>query len=278
MPKKKVSKVSARRRKAKDADFAKSSEKRTRKAKKAKIVSGGTNDTWVALPMADKTDLVLNWSINGGVIGGRRYNRKELADALGLRQSDLMKVINTCEKSFETLFNTGEKAKKTLFKMIGQTYYQLQNDRARVVVHSDIIEEEIEIVRKRLIETRKRVALTTKEEQKKNQEINKLLGTFRSLSYQKIETSKTLIDCAEAQNRFLALFKANKDGQLIPETSQITGADTAGLVDQRKAIALIEERSESILPEQDISSLDKGPRNPNKGFEEFKDKEPEDAE
>lgn len=240
----------------------------------------GEKEIWKALSVKDKESMILNWSVNGGVIAGKRYTHSELSKAMGLNPAQLSKILAVCQNSFEKMFETTQQMKQTVFAVAAKAIHQLQDNRARAVMHNDILDEELTIIRKQLKDARKKVAKNPTEQNRVDNEVNRLMTYFRSVSYQKLESIRLLLDATEGSNSFLAMFTSQKTGKM-PGFQPEEAPDPAGsaeYVDVRSAIQLLEDHGGSPLPSHRDLVFDQGSKNPNAGFEILKAQDPTEDE
>ena len=240
---------------------------------KARELGDGVRDTWSSLTLKDKEELILAWNINGGVIAAKRYSRAELCRILGLSHATIEKIVNNANKSFELLFREKSQMKNTVFAVAGKVIHQLQDNRARAVLHTEVLDEEIAILRSQIHEVRKRKVVERKDVLAKEAEISHLLGQFRSISYQKLESLRIMLECTEGHNRFLAMFSSQKKGG-IGEDSEDDNPRNGEYLDEKAIISLLEDRGENPLPTHKSVKINAGPRNPNLGFEDLQGLDP----
>lgn len=248
--------------------------KRFRIKEKAEMLGGSR---WSDLSIKDKEELILNWSVNGGIIAGKRFARKDLCHHLGMSATQLEELIEVSQRSFEKLFEAKERMKSTVYSVAGKVVHQLQDNRARAVQHSDILEEELSIVRAELAEARKKKPKNPTEKLRQEQEISRLMGYFRSISYQKLESMRILLECTEGHNKFLAMFTSQRTGKMpgLGDGEDPVAQPGDDYVNQKNLVALLEDHVKSPLPSHRDLVFDAGPKNPNAGFESFNGKEPD---
>lgn len=248
--------------------------KRRRAGILAKQIDG--QDLWSSLSLKDKESMILNWSVNGGVIAGRRYNRAELAKKLGLKDSEFSRMMDGCQRGFEEMFSKSAQMKTTVFAVAAKAIHQLQDNRARAVMHNDILDEEMTIIRNELEKVRKKVPKDARGQNVKDLEIGRLMNYFRSISYQKLESMRILLEATEGHNKFLELFASQKTGRIpgLQDLEEDASAERKEYVDQKSVIALLEDHARNPLPSHKDLTFDMGTKNPNAGFEALAANEP----
>lgn len=104
------------------------------------------------------------------------------------------------------------------------------------------------------------------------------MAYFRSVSYQKLESTRLLLDSTEGYSKFLEMFTSQKNGKMpgLEPEAPAPGEATTGddYLDPKTAIALMSDHAASVLPSHKNLVFNQGPKNPNAGFEVFRGQEP----
>lgn len=243
---------------------------------KAKALS--PDPAWKKLTLKYKEEMILDWSISGGVVLGRRLNRSQLASALGVRTEQIDSWVGKAERIQSEAFENKESVRKVFYKMVGRLMHHITTDRARALQYADILDQELELILRKREEVELMPEDSAAERNLKSLEFSRWTNHFKSLSYQKIESLRVLFESTEAYNRFLALFSGQKAGSspgagirgiLDMDKAPSENEDSPNFVDKNKAIELIAENQGPVLPVQ--AARPGGNRNPNEGFEGWVD-------
>ena len=233
-----------------------------------------------ALPLAYKSEAILEWTINCGIIKGKRISKKELGETLGMDLKEVNEELEKMQALSAKSFEKRDIARQQIMSVVERLMNQLQSDRSRAVLHADILEAELEKTQKLLEDLGKLPETSATQRNAKRQEIGRYLNHFRELSRDKIESIRTLFESTESITRFLGLFtggRPNGKGEMGGGLrSVLDGGSEApegqDWVDHKKAIKILEDNQAGILPTQSVD-LNSGPRNPSAGFEEFREPE-----
>lgn len=248
--------------------------KKEKRSVTAKALS--PDPAWKTLPMRFKEEMILEWSITGGVIMGRRLNKAELASAMRLSQAQVDGWIQKAEKAQLETFANKESVREIFYKIVTNLLHHIRSDRARSIQHADLLDQEIEMILRKREEAEAMPEANPSERQIKRTEINHWTTLFRSISYLKTESLGILFQSTEAFNKFLHLFAGQKAGsnptaggiQAILGGSEDVKPES--FVNSRQAIEILSEQQGSILPTQSIPASGMN-RNPNDGFDNFVD-------
>ena len=242
--------------------------KTKKKARKIAASDGQKESVEQSLSLKYKQDAILIWYCNGGVLDGKRVSRKQLAERLGLTEYKIQKLIVAVKDGFTQMFNGREMIKQQVFTIAGTLLHQLSEDRARAVIHTDQLDEQVNRVRELLDKAYELSEAPYTEENIKRQKIASLMNHLRYLNAQRTESIKLMSKTSEGLNNFLGLFSSNGKSQISLDDIEESDAGTKYL-DYPSVIRVIEEKSASVLPTQNRQSQNKDNRNPNKGFEEL---------
>lgn len=243
-------------------------EKKSSDLKRLKI---DPND-WTKFPIRDKSEIILDWSVSGGIVGGKRYSRAELSQVLGMTYKEVEKKLEDIEKSSKSLFSDSSAIREKVSSLLDHTFYHAHKDKSRAILHANILEQQLEIVQEKMKE-----CLETKDEVIKR-DLGRWMGFYKTLSYQKIESIRILLECNNAIVNLLALFKQggrdSKDKGFTPfmQDPDVAPEDS---ISREKAIELLENKVPPNLPKTQAGNS--GPRNPNSGFEDLETTATEDV-
>jgi hypothetical protein len=234
---------------------------------------------WKKLTLKYKEEMILDWSISGGVVLGRRLSRSQLASALGLRTDQIDSWVAKAERAQAEAFEDKESVRKVFYKMVGRLMHHITTDRARAIQYADILDQELELILRKREAVELMPESNAAERNLKSLEFSRWTNHFKSISYHKIESLRVLFESTEAYNRFLTLFSGQKVGGgpsngikgILDGLDKDAEAEKnpSSFVDKDKAIELIAENQGPVLPVQTVHTG--ANRNPSEGFEGFVD-------
>lgn len=267
-----------RKRRCRERSKVSKNKKRHLQSLQSKIINVEEHPVWSKLPIRNKQEIVMSWSINGGTVYGKRYTKFELAKLIALNQTQIEKLISSCERSFAQMYETKSNTKNVISRLMSKLTYQMDDDRARAIQLTEILDEEILAVRKDILDARNSVATDASQQRLKEGKISKLTYLFKALCQQKIESLRVLQEYQDSRIRYLSLFSPNgKRGQQGDDSLDEPGvplqSSSGEVITLEKALELIDENSKPVLPRQDFNDTQDGPRNPNEGFEDFEKSE-----
>lgn len=215
--------------------------------------------------------MILEWSINSGVISGKRYTKTDLSEVLQLSKERIETILEDQEAQVIKSFSTTPGAASRVFKMVNSLAHQLEFNRSQILQHLEYLNNEL-MIHDQL-----------RSDMEPGSVVSRELGiNQRSISYQKIETIRLLLDSNDKFVNFLNLF--NKSGQggdakkpgfgiVLPEDQDTTNLNATLTRDE--AIKLLENKDQSVLATQGSSDQGNQPKNPNSGFEDLEKLKPD---
>lgn len=250
---------------------------------KIELRAAAKKKSWRELPVKYKEEMVLEWHMNNGVFKGKRYFRHDFAKELGLTEASLDLITKKIVNQIESDMSNPAMVQKNVMEVVSNVGFYLKSDRARAVMHADILEKELEYILEKKKEIDAYPENTEWEKIQKEKAETRISAHFRSISFHHMEAIRLLFESTDAANRYLALFagagsKSGKGGalQALLEASKPGEGDAPGAgsnyVDHRTAIEILDERG-SVLPSQSIEDINTNPRNPHEGFEELTEPE-----
>lgn len=233
-----------------------------------------------SLPVSNKREVVFEWCLNSGVVGGRRVTKKELAESLDLSKANLDKTIQTLERDNAKILSNSQSMRTQVLMMIRKAMNHIEKDRASALTHAAILENQIEFISKKIDETHKLPESRKVEKNLKIAEMNKWMYRLKMISRERIESLKTCFESTQAYTNFLELFASsgNPNGGKSMLSNAISEVEDPSaleeneeFLDKRSAIRILEDTGDKILPTQKFSLGDDANKNPNSGFEKLGD-------
>lgn len=214
--------------------------------------------------------MILEWSINSGVISGKRYTKTDLSEVLQLSKERIETILEDQEAQVIKSFSTTPGAASRVFKMVNSLAHQLEFNRSQILQHLEYLNNEL-MIHDQL-----------RSDMEPGSVVSRELGiNQRSISYQKIETIRLLLDSNDKFVNFLNLFNKSGGtndpkkpgfGLVIPEDD---GSDPNKTLTRDEAIKLLENKDQSVLATQGSSDQGNQPKNPNSGFEDLEKLKPD---
>lgn len=232
---------------------------------------------WKTLNIKAKEEIILDWSINGGVVMGRILSKSALAAALNIPTVKIDVWIGTAEKFQLETFQKNSSVRDIFYKSVSKLMHHIQTDRARVLQLIDNLDQEIQLIYSRREEVEAREASNPRQELDKLSELRELSRQLKSIWYLKKESMEVLLGATEAENRFLMLFSGQKSSPgkgsskgLFDLENERSHEENESYVDRAKAMEILSDNQGAILPVQ-MHRAGGTNRNPNEGFSGFVD-------
>ncbi len=236
---------------------------------------------WKTLPLRYKIEMITEWQLNGGVFKGKRYFKYDFAKEIGISEDEMDKQLESIKTSFSQQYESKAAIRKTVADLVHNVGFYLKSDRARVVLHADLFDQEIEY----LLEKRKKLDEmpegTLPDAERKQKALRDWHSDFAWTTNQRIEAIKLLFGSTAAFNRYLEHFsgvRSQRPGDkpekplLAPEDEGEEGEAKDDFVTPARAIELLDARG-SVLPTQGVEDINEGPRNPDESFDDFEEPE-----
>lgn len=244
-------------------------------------LAGSFQDNWKFLTLAHKEELIVQWSVNSGIISGKRFTKQELTDKLGMTSKAMENCLEKLRKTSIDIFSTQSTARQHVFDIFNRVLQQTQSDRSRAVLHADILELQLEDIKKKMEEAQLYPETTAREREKKRRDLTYWSAQYRSTSYQKIESIRVLLEATNACSKLLSLFSGKSGDKknpgslegFIPTEEADSNSENTDLIDHKEAVRILSEQGDQILPSQQNNMFNRGSRNPSVGFEELADQE-----
>lgn len=231
---------------------------------------------WNQFPLKEKSEIILDWSISGGVLGGRRYSKLELATCLGMTVGEIDRRLEDLQATSKNLFSEKSAIRDKVAILVDHAFSHVKDDKARAIMHANILEKELDFVKEKMM------SCLNSEIEEERAEVGRWISFYKTLSNQKIESIRILLECNESIVNLLGLFKSDSKnpgnkpkGAFDGFLDQSEADSPEKILTRESAIELLEIHTAPNLPR--IKLQNSGPRNPNSGFEDLEKKVDEDV-
>ena len=242
-------------------------------ARLRKIRNATPKDTKVLreLPLLQKSEMILQWHIDGGIVDNKRMSRMDLAKLFDMNNTEIDAIIEKTQRSLIKVLDTKESMRENVMLVASTLLQQMRVDRGRSVIYANSVDRIVGKIEKDLEKAYSLPETTQQEINVKKLEIGSQLTRFRQFCYHRTECSRLLNETTQSMQRFLELFSGGKDRDLSKLTEPLQPENpenpTEAPVTYTDAIKLLEQHTAPIIPSQEFELGVQ--RNPSSGFEEL---------